>query len=183
MRQSTAQSRHQLLPARGACKWGIAAGRWCSDCGLEQQRIRTKATDADTTSARPIPVGTAAASAHQQQPWLPLHWQGVQPRSSLARRPIGVYRGRECGSQQPSHVISSSLHVVHAVHANDAQQQAAGAPVVASRPASALPSIEPLLRSSALTTKRASRARIASGDGLRATCSRSGSYRSQLRQR
>ena len=79
-----------------------------------------------------------------------------------------ISRPRECGNQQPSHVISSSLHVVHAVHANDAEQQAAGAPVVASRPASALPSIEPLLRSSALTTKRASsRARVASGDGLR----------------
>ena len=40
--------------------------------------------------------------------------------------------------------------------------------------------VEPLLRSSALTTKRASsRARMASGDGLRATCSRSGSYMRQ----
>ena len=105
-------------------------------------------------------------------------WQ-VQFRSSLSR-PIGVCRGRGCGNQQPSHIISSSLHVVHAVHANDAQQQAAGAPIVASSPASALPSIEPLLRSSALTTKRASsRARMASGDGLRAICSRSGSYMRQ----
>ena len=46
-------------------------------------------------------------------------------------RPIGVYRGRECGNQQPSHVISFSLHVVHAPHAIGAYQQAAGAPVVA----------------------------------------------------
>ena len=101
--------------------------------GWERHAVAQVATGASCVSARPIPVGTAAASAHQQQPWLPSHWQGVQPGSSLARRPIGVYRGRECGSQQPSHVISSSLHVVHAVHVNGAQEQAAaaGAPVVA----------------------------------------------------
>ena len=52
----------------------------------------------------------------------------LQPRSSLPR-PIGVCRGRECGNQQPSHVISSSLHVVHVVHASGAYQQAAGAPM------------------------------------------------------
>ena len=39
-----------------------------------------------------------------------------------------VCRGRECGNQQPSHVISSSAHVVHAAHANGAYQQAAAAP-------------------------------------------------------
>ena len=36
---------------------------------------------------------------------------------------------RECGNQQPIHVISSSLYVVYALHANGALQQAAGAPV------------------------------------------------------
>ena len=75
---------------------------------------------------------------------------GKGSRTSLPR-PIGVCRRRECGNQQPSHVISSSLHVVHVVHANDAQQQAAGAPIVASRPASALPSIEPRLATDADT--------------------------------
>ena len=50
-------------------------------------------------------------------------------RSSLPR-PVGVMcRGRECGNQQLRHVISSSLHVVHAVHASGAYQQAAGAPM------------------------------------------------------
>ena len=39
------------------------------------------------------------------------------------------------------------------------------------------------LRSSVLSTKRASRVRVASGDGPRATCSRSGSYRRQLHRR
>ena len=39
-----------------------------------------------------------------------------------------ISRPRECGNQQPSHVISSSLHVVHAVHASGAYQ-AAGAPM------------------------------------------------------
>ena len=43
--------------------------------------------------------------------------------------PIGVRRGRECGNQQPIHVISSSLYVVYALHANGALQQAAGAPM------------------------------------------------------
>ena len=40
-----------------------------------------------------------------------------------------ISRPRECGNQQPRHVISSSLHVVHAVHASGAYQQAAGAPM------------------------------------------------------
>ena len=39
------------------------------------------------------------------------------------------------------------------------------------------------LRSSVLSTKRASTVRVASGDGPRATCSRSGSYRRQLHRR
>ena len=37
MRQSAAHSRHQLLPVRGvcaACKWCIAASRWCSDVNV-----------------------------------------------------------------------------------------------------------------------------------------------------
>ena len=41
--------------------------------------------------------------------------------------PIGVRRGRECGNQPPTRVISSSVYVVYAVHAIDALQQAAGA--------------------------------------------------------
>ena len=44
-------------------------------------------------------------------------------------RPIGARRGRECCHQELSHVISSSLHVMHAVHVVGAQQQAAGAPI------------------------------------------------------
>ena len=40
-----------------------------------------------------------------------------------------ISRPRECGNQQPRRVISSSLHVVHAVHASGAYQQAAGAPM------------------------------------------------------
>ena len=32
-------------------------------------------------------------------------------------RPSGMCRGRECGNQQPIHVISSALHVMHSVHA------------------------------------------------------------------
>ena len=162
MRQSTAQSRHQLLPACGACgacKWCVSAGRRARlRLWLEQQRIRTEAIDADTTDhfrasgwrwaesdlqslaqlatggscvdARPTPVGMAAASAHQQQLWLPSH--GKDSKTSLPR-PIGVMRrGRECGSQQPaSHVTSSSPHVVHAAHANGAYQQAVATPVVA----------------------------------------------------
>ena len=31
-----------------------------------------------------------------------------------------ISRPRECGNQQPRHIISSSLHMVHAVHASGA---------------------------------------------------------------
>ena len=78
------------------------------------------------------------------------------------------------------HASSSAPHVVHAMHAPGAQQQpACSSDVGLSSPASASASIEPILRTSVLSTKRASRARVAGGDGLGATCSRSGSYRSQ----
>ena len=64
----------------------------------------------------------------------------------------------------------------------DARPIAVGVAAVAhSSTASASPSIEPLLRSLALSTKGASQVHIAGGDGLRAPCSRSGCYRSQLR--
>ena len=43
--------------------------------------------------------------------------------------PNGAYQGRECGNQQPMHVMSSSLHVLHVLHAIGAQQQAACAPM------------------------------------------------------
>ena len=46
--------------------------------------------------------------------------------------------------------------------------------------ASSVLDLEPRLRSSVSSTKRDSRARVAGGDGLRATCSCAGRYRSQL---
>ena len=46
--------------------------------------------------------------------------------------------------------------------------------------ASSVFDLEPRLRSSVSSTKRDSRARVAGGDGLRATCSCAGRYRSQL---
>ena len=85
VRQSAAPSRHQLLPACGACKWRVSAGRRCSD-------------------------------------------------------------------------------VAHSSPAS----------------ASSVFDLEPRLRSSVSSTKRDSRARVAGGDGLRATCSCAGRYRSQL---
>ena len=91
VRQSAAQSRHQLLPARGArgaCKWRVSAGSRCSD-------------------------------------------------------------------------------VAHSSPAS----------------ASSVLDLKPRLRSSVLSTKRASTVRVASGDGPRATCSRSGSCSRQLHRR
>ena len=198
MRQSTAQSRHQLLPACGACgacKWCVSAGRRCSGCGLsssaygprpstqtrpfssvsalvaaafgpavgsavamsrERHAVAQLATGGSCIDAiRPTPVGMAAASGSPTAALLAaIAWQGQQDFAATAA-PIGVCRGRECGNQQPSHVISSSLHVMHAAHANGAYQQAAAASTV----------------------------RVASGDGPRATCSRSGSYSRQLHRR
>ena len=66
--------------------------------------------------------------------WL-RHWLQASCKSNRMARTAGAFaatadgvcRGRECGNEQRSHVISSFLHVVHAVHANGAQQQAAGA--------------------------------------------------------
>ena len=123
--------------------------------GRERHAVAQVATAGSCIDARPTPVGMAAASGSPTAALLAaIAWQGQQDFAATAA-PIGVCRGRECGNQQPSHVISSSLHVMHAAHANGAYQQAAAASTV----------------------------RVASGDGPRATCSRSGSYRRQLHRR
>ena len=163
MRQSTAQSRHQLLPACGAaCRLSVLITKRASrarvasgDVGRERHAVAPVATGATRIDASPTPVGMAAASGSPTAALLAaIAWQGQQDFAATAA-PIGVCRGRECGNQQPSHVISSSLHVMHAAHANGAYQQAAAASTV----------------------------RVASGDGPRATCSRSGSYSRQLHRR
>ena len=82
----------------------------------ERHAVAQVATGGSCIDVRPTPVGMAAASANQQQLlWLPSNGRCLQSRSSLPR-PIGACRGRECGNQQPTHVISSSPHVVHAMH-------------------------------------------------------------------
>ena len=86
----------------------------------ERHAVAQVATGGSCIDVRPTPVGIAAASANQQPlaPLAAIEWQVqvlAQPRSSLPR-PIAVCRGRECGNQQPTHVISSSPHVVHAMH-------------------------------------------------------------------
>ena len=44
--------------------------------------------------------------------------QGQQQAAFAATADSRVPRGRECGNQQPSHIISSAfLRVMHAVHA------------------------------------------------------------------
>ena len=96
-------------------------------------------------------------------------------------RPIGECGGRECGTQQPSHARHQLVpacrargacnwcRAAHAAWCSDMAHSGLYRP--------GLVGPEPLLRSSAFTKRaraRASRARVASSDGLRATCSRSG---------
>ena len=90
---------------------------WCTRC-MQRHAVAQLATGASCINARPTPVGMAAASGSPTAALLAaIAWQGQQDFAATAA-PIGVCRGRECGSQQPSHLISSSLHVVHAAHGN-----------------------------------------------------------------
>ena len=61
------------------------------------------------------------------------HMEGKNMQQGFAAttdwRRLACDETRECGNQQPIHVISSSLSLVHALHANGALQQAAGAPM------------------------------------------------------
>ena len=171
MRQSTAQSRHQLLPACGACgacKWCIAASRWCSDVNVSNAAYgprsptqtrpfssvsalvaaafghavgsaacRVRSGDTRAACIRTRAAGAASGCAIcSSSPWQSTAWQGhAQSTAWQAQQDFAatadwrVRRGRECGNQQPIHVISSSLYVVYALHANGALQQAAGAPM------------------------------------------------------
>ena len=62
MRQSTAQSRHQLLPACGACgacEWCVSAGRRCSGCGLSSSAYGPR----PSTQTRPFSSVSALVAA------------------------------------------------------------------------------------------------------------------------
>ena len=54
-------------------------------------------------------------------------WQVLQAFAAIAE--WRVPRPSQCGNQQPMHVMSSSLHVLHVLHAIGAQQPAACAPM------------------------------------------------------
>ena len=109
VRQSTAQSHHQLLPAcgaRGACKRRIStrAGRWCSGCGLSSGAQGPRHRDADTT----IFVSSGARSGGIRScGWFS---RSIETTLAIAERPIGVCRGRESVDGQSSHLIGSALH-------------------------------------------------------------------------
>ena len=164
MRQSAAHSRHQLLPVCGACaacKWCIAASRWCSDVNVSNgaygPRSPTQTRPFSSVSAlvaaafgpavgsaacrvrsgdtRAACIRTRAAGAASGCAICSSSpWQSTAWQAQqdfAATADWRVRRGRECGNQPPIHVISSSPHVMHAAHASGAYQQAAGAPVVA----------------------------------------------------
>ena len=173
MRQSAAHSRHQLLPVRGvcaACKWCIAASRWCSDVNVSngaygprsptQTRpfssvsalvaaafgpavgsaaCRVRSGDTRAACIRTRAAGAASGCAIcSSSPWQSTAWQAQQDFAATAD--WRVRRGRECGNQQPIHVISSSLYVMYARRlacdeavsaaiSSPLTQQAAGAPM------------------------------------------------------
>ena len=149
VRQSAAPSRHQLLPARGArgaCKWRVSAGRRCSDVAHSspasassvfdlEPRLRSSVSSTKRDSRARVAGGdglrATCSCAGRYRSQLAPGARSIPVGMAAASAQIGVCRGRECGSRQPSHVISSSPHVVHAAHANGAYQQAVAAPVVA----------------------------------------------------
>ena len=232
MRQSAAQSRHQLLPARGArgaCKWRVSAGSRCSDvahsspasassvCNLDPRlgnQQRPSRHERPPTQTRPFgsvsalvaavfgpAVGSAAPmSVAVNGADLQLHWQYVR-RS----RVHGDQRSCTCGMLAAQVLIATADRRVmsrprvrqSAAPSRHQLLPARGArgackwrvsagrrcsDVAHSSPASAssVLDLKPRLRSSVLSTKRASRASVSGGDELRATCSCSGRYRSQL---
>ena len=134
MRQSTAQSHHQLLPAcgaRGACKWRTRAGRgrWCSGCGLRSSGAQgPRHRDADTSKWRRAesdmqslrrlqePAASTLDRFRSTRPlhpltsssaWLVSHGKESKWSRSSLPRPTGMCQGREYGNRQPSHVISA----------------------------------------------------------------------------
>ena len=122
MRQRAAQSRHQLLPARGArsaCKWCTAAGRWCSDVANSSPASASPSVGSSSRCSACVPAALACSG-------------GIRSCDRLAQSHLkstlaiaGTYSRRATSSAVTS--SAPSLHVVHAVHANGAQQQAAGA--------------------------------------------------------
>ena len=65
MRQRAAQSRHQLLPARGACsacKWCTAAGRWCSDVANSSPASASPSVGSSSRCSACVPAALACSS-------------------------------------------------------------------------------------------------------------------------
>ena len=100
--------------------------------GWARRAVAQVATEVSRIDAGPIPVGMAAAFAHHQQQWAAIARAARHTCLPWMSWPIGVCRGRECGSHQPTHVITSSAHAVHVLHAPGAQQQPACSSDVAS---------------------------------------------------
>ena len=100
--------------------------------GWARRAVAQVATEVSRIDAGPIPVGMAAAFAHHQQQWAAIARAARHTCPPWVSWPIGVCRGRECGSHQPTHVITSSAHAVHVLHAPGAQQQPACSSDVAS---------------------------------------------------
>ena len=135
VRQSAAPSRHQLLPARGArgaCKWRVSAGRRCSDVAHSspasassvfdlEPRLRSSVSSTKRDSRARVAGGdglrATCSCAGRYRSQLAPGARSIPVGMAAASAQIGVCRGRECGSRQPSHAISSSPHVVHVVHA------------------------------------------------------------------
>ena len=100
--------------------------------GWGRRAVAQVATEVSRIDAGPIPVGMAAAFAHHQQQWAAIARAARHTCPPWVSWPIGVCRGRECGSHQPTHVITSLAHAVHVLHAPGAQQQPACSSDVAS---------------------------------------------------
>ena len=143
MRQSAAHSRHQLLPVPGACaacKWCIAASRWCSDVNVSNgaygPRSPTQTRPFSSVSAlvaaafgpavgsaacRVRSGDTRAACIRTRAAAMPLRLRHLLEISCHRHRTWQVQHrmacatkavsSRECGNQKPMHVTSSSLHV------------------------------------------------------------------------
>ena len=120
-----------------------AASRWCSDatvsngaCGprsptqtrplssvsalvaaafgpaVGSAACRVRSGDTRAACIRARAAGAASGCAIcSSSPWQSTAWQAQQDFAATAD--WRVRRGRECGNQQPIHVISSSLYVVH----------------------------------------------------------------------
>ena len=108
-RQSAAESRHQVVPARGACNSSTAPGRWCCDRALSSSSSGSAQGPRPPTQTRGHPRSRQYRRSQRRRSVLRLARPHFESTPAIAERPASKL--------QPNLLMSSCQSTAWQVHA------------------------------------------------------------------